>query len=201
MNDNLIYTRSFSPPEIDRGEILRYAGVRGSAPEIDMMLDECIKETEKALSYKACYRVYNIKVNESEADLGFSKVSSRSLIKALEGCNYAVVFCATVGVGIDRLIAKYDSISPAKAVLMQALGSERVEALCEAFCLGIESEAEKNGCKCTKRFSPGYGDLPLDIQREIFLSLECTKKIGVTLGDNLFMTPTKSVTAIIGIKM
>ena len=111
-----------------------------------------------------------------------------------------MVFCATVGVGIDRIIAKYNRLSPAKAVLLQALGSERVEALCDALCGEIALSVADEGLECTRRFSPGYGDLPLDLQREIFTSLECTRRIGVTIGDNLFMTPTKSVTAIFGIK-
>ena len=201
MNDNLVYIKSFASPDVDRREVLRYAGVRESTEEVDLMLDECIKEAEKVLSYKACYRIYDIKTGDGELDLGFVRVNSRSLIKALDGCKRIIVFCATVGVGIDRLIAKNNTFSPAKAVMLQALGSERVEALCDSFCTEIASELEENGGICTRRFSPGYGDLPLDIQREIFSSLECTKRIGVSLGDNLFMTPTKSVTAIIGIKM
>ena len=48
------------------------------------------------------------------------------------------------------------------------------------------------------RFSPGYGDLSLEVQKEIFSLLDCPRKIGVSLGDSLLMTPSKSVTAIIG---
>lgn len=200
MSDNLIYTKSFSAPEVDRGEILRYAGVREYTPEIEKMLDECIFEADKALSYKVCYRILDIEVGESEVDLGFAKATSGSLIRTLRGCSQIVLFCATVGAGMDRLIAKHSLISPARAVFMQALGSERVESLCDAFCEVIKTEAEEKGSVCTKRFSPGYGDLPLDLQRAIFSALDCTRRIGVSLSDNLFMTPSKSVTAIIGIK-
>ena len=48
------------------------------------------------------------------------------------------------------------------------------------------------------RFSPGYGDLPLAMQREIFAALPLEKALGLTLGENLLMTPTKTVTAIAG---
>lgn len=200
MSDNLTYTRRFSAPEIDRREILRYAGVIESTPEVEGLLDQCINEAEKQLNYKVCYGFCNIEVGESEIDLGFCKVNSSSLVKTLVGCTGAIVFCATVGVGIDRLIAKYNLISPSKAVIMQALGSERVEALCEVFCSEIKTDCEKQFFACTKRFSPGYGDLPLDLQREIFSYLDCQRKIGVSLGETLFMTPSKSVTAIIGLR-
>ena len=200
MSNNLIYFKSFLPPEIDRCEIFRYAGVLEATPELQRLLDECITEAEKVITYKVCYSIYDIEVCANSAKLGFASVSSRSLVKVLSAydCNKAVVFCATVGSGIDRLIAKYNVTSPARAVFMQALGSERVETLCEEFCSYIKEEL--NGTH-TKRFSPGYGDLSLDLQRDIFDSLECTKRLGITLNNNMFMTPTKSVTAIIGVKM
>ena len=74
---------------------------------------------------------------------------------------------------------------------MQALGAERVEALCDAFC------AEFEGAKM--RFSPGYGDLPLDTQRALFALLDCPRKLGLTLNESLLMSPSKSVTAIMGL--
>ena len=49
------------------------------------------------------------------------------------------------------------------------------------------------------RFSPGYGDLPIEIQKDIFRALDCPRRIGLTLNENLLMSPTKSVSAIIGI--
>ena len=50
------------------------------------------------------------------------------------------------------------------------------------------------------RFSPGYGAVPLSVQREFFNLLACEKLIGVCLTDTLLMTPTKSVTAFVGMK-
>ena len=49
------------------------------------------------------------------------------------------------------------------------------------------------------RFSPGYGDLPLSLQRDIFRVLDCPRKIGLTLNESLLMSPSKSVTAIVGL--
>ena len=98
--------------------------------------------------------------------------------------------------GIDRLITKYTTVSPVKSLVFQGIGAERIEALCDAFCRYIEKEYSKT----KPRFSPGYGDLDLSFQREIFEVLQCSKKIGVTLNGSLLMSPTKSVTAIIGVK-
>ncbi|MBO5845839.1 MAG: Vitamin B12 dependent methionine synthase activation subunit [Clostridia bacterium] len=200
MSENLIYTKSFAPPPVDKRELLRYAGVRESTPETEALLDDCIRESWDRLSYKVCYCEYEIKYFDGEINLGFAKTTSHSLREALAGCHKILLFCATVGVDIDRLIARYSSLSPARSVILQAFGTERVEALCDELCREIGCAAEEVGQVCTKRFSPGYGDLPLDMQREIFAALDCARRIGVSLNDNLFMTPTKSVTAIIGIR-
>ena len=55
-----------------------------------------------------------------------------------------------------------------------------------------------SGLAVRPRFSPGYGDLPLALQREVFAALDCPRRIGLTLSDSLLMSPTKSVTALIG---
>lgn len=196
----IVYIKAYNSPKIDKNEILRYAKGVGDGERLSATLDACIAEAEKLLSYKVCYSRYPVAVNGDTVDLGFARVNSRSLAACLSGCSEAILFCATVGHGIDRLIAKYSAISPSRAVLLQAMGSERVEALCDAFCADIAAEEAERGCKTKPRFSPGYGDLPLSLQRDIFARLDCPRKIGVTLGGDLFMSPSKSVTAIIGIK-
>ena len=80
--------------------------------------------------------------------------------------------------------------------MFQAIGSERVESLCDELCRELEGEWGT----VRPRFSPGYGDLPLSLQKEIFALLDCGRSIGVALGENLLMSPSKSVTAIVGVK-
>ena len=149
-------------------------------------------------SYRLCYAEFPFAIRDGELDLGFARVRSGALAKNLAGCTHVVVFAATVGLGLDRLIAKYSRLSPTRALALQALGAERVEALCDAFetdlCLA------SFGGRIHARFSPGYGDLPLDFQREIFRLLDPPRRIGLTLNESLLMSPTKSVTAIIGIE-
>ena len=193
---SLVYIKTYKSPKIDKKEVLRYAGVREADDGTRQLLDRIIEDSSDAFSYKVCYVKYPISAKGDMVDLVFAKTESHSLAKCLEDCDEIILFCATVGVGVDRMIKKYSLTSPSTAVLLQALGSERVEALCDAFC---EDMARETGRELRPRFSPGYGDLSLELQREIFSSLD-PSKIGVALSDNLFMTPSKSVTAIIGIK-
>ena len=195
---NTVYTLTLNVPAPDRGEILRYAGMKQSAAEVDKMLGECIAEAEKRLVYKVCYTEYAIKTDGDCLRLGFADVTSQSLKKNLAGCRAILVFAATLGLSLDRLIARYGSVSPAKALLLQAFGAERIEALCDSFCEQMQA-ALPQGQTLKPRFSPGYGDLPLTLQTDLFRALDCPRKIGLTLNQSLMMSPSKSVTAIIGI--
>lgn len=196
---NIVYTKTYPQPPFDKKEILRYAGVRGDVPELAELVQECMQEIENKLVYKVCFRESSIKDEKIYLDLDFLKTDSADLRKNLKGCSRVVLFAATVGIELDRLIAKYSRISPTKALLFQAIGAERIESLCDIFNGEITKQAEEAGLFTRPRFSPGYGDLPIETQKEIFSVLDCPRKIGLSLNDSLLMSPSKSVTALIGI--
>ena len=190
--------REYDAPEVSRAEILRY--LRSGEDEVlSERIERCLAAVLPTLSYKACMAEFPIHVSGIEVDLGFARVSSRDLSARLIGCHSVVVFVATVGLGIDRLMTRYGATSPTDALIVSAIGNERVEALCDAVCRDIGKTASERGGACRTRYSPGYGDLDLSVERDIFASLKPTAKIGVALSENLLMTPIKSVSAIVGI--
>lgn len=191
----MIYTKLYTPPPTDEKEVLRYAKTKELSPEIDALLKECIKEAMPLFSYKVCYGEFDI--SEGEEILEISK--SESLKKALCGCSSFILFAATVGPGVDRLINRYSHTSPAKAFMINAIATERIESLCDMFCEEMKEEKEKSGFMTKPRISAGYGDMPLTMQKKIFSILDCPRKIGVSLGESLLMSPRKSVTAIVGV--
>ena len=181
----------------NKKEILRYAGVRGEADENTLgLLDECLKLVDGKLKYKLCYKRFSVKQRGDVLDLEFATVASENLKKRLYGCGEIILVASTVGLEIDRIISRYSSFSPARAHMLQAIGTERIEALCDTF----ENLLKADGLDICPRFSAGYGDLSIEFQKDIFNALECSKNIGLTLNESLLMSPTKSVTAIIGIK-
>lgn len=130
---------------------------------------------------------------EEVVDLGFGGIHSRDLYKNLGGCGEAFVFAVTLGYGVDRLLSRLSVISGAEYFITDALAS----AFAEAACDGAEAEICK-GCGGRARFSPGYGDLSLEIQPQILASVDAARRLNITLAKNLMMTPSKSVTAIKG---
>ncbi len=192
---SIILTKSYTPPPINEKEVLRYAGVRCADGKTEELLRSAVKECLDVFTYNACYKELSVSMCGKEVDFGAFKVSSSDLAKNLSGCDRAMIFAATVGIGIDRLILKHSRLSPSRAVMLGAIGAERIEALCDMLCADIGF-----GLEVRPRFSPGYGDLALDVQRDIFALLDAPRKIGISLNESLSMSPTKSVTAIMGIK-
>lgn len=196
---NTVFIKNFSPPPFNRKEILRYAGVKVPDDTVNSLLDDCLKEAENVFSYSVCYGEFSVSICDDGVDLSFAKILSRDLAKNLAGCESIVVFAATVGIGLDRLVSRYAKISPSRALMLNALGAERIESLCDNFNQYIAEEKKANGLFTAPRFSPGYGDLSLTLQQEIFKVLDPSRKIGLSLNNSLLMSPSKSVTALIGV--
>ncbi len=183
-------------PPFDKREIMRYAISQG-AEDLSRLLDECIDKCGGVLKYNVVFCELNFTIDEDLCDFGAFSVSSRFLSENLSDAKRVFLFVASVGHGIDRLISKYSRTSPLKALLFNAIGTERVEALADSFV----SLLEKNfSMKASSRFSAGYGDLPLQLQKDIFALLSPEKQMGVFLSDSFIMSPSKSVTAFVGLK-
>ena len=177
-----VFTKSYPPPKIDRTEIMRYAGIKISDNETDALLDACIEEALCHVSYMLCYT----KLRKSELPPKFLK------LETLNGCDEAIMFAATIGIEFDRLVSRYSVSSPAHALILQAIGAERIESLCDVFCSEFKNS--------TRRFSPGFGGLGFDAQFDIFDILNPASHIGLALSSQLIMSPSKSVSAIFGLR-
>ena len=213
------------PPLVDRDEVLRYAGIRSAdmrealdgGDPLEELYDDVYEQCRTCFSYHIGYRHISLMTDTglTSPDMDISKVSgsgmsgmpllsyfreSKSLMRSLRHCNEAVIFAATVGAGIDRLIKRYERNEPARALMLQAFGAERVEALCDLFELELTGEARAAGYKCYPRYSPGYGDLSIEVQPELLKVLDAGRRLGITLSKTLLMSPSKSVTAIIGLE-
>ena len=185
--------RSFSAPAPDLRQVFRFAGM---PPTIcGEELARVMREVEKVAQYKVCFAAFPLTVKGDICHVGGTPIPSAQLAKNLKGCHTVLLFAATVGVGVDRLLQRLQRTSVATAFLAEAVGAERAESLCNAFCTWYEGE---RGVRLRPRFSPGYGDLSLEAQRAVFALLSPEKSIGLTLNESLLMSPSKSVTAVVG---
>ena len=189
-----VFTETYELPSVNVREALRYAGYRSPIVERDELisrLDEAIFLIDGKLTPRVCFCELNI----GDCDFG----ASLDIKKNMRKSESVIFFAATVGIELDRLIAKYSVLSPVRALLLEAIGSERVEALCDAFNEDMRRKKLDLGYSLRPRFSPGYGDLSIEYQKKLF-SILSPSRIGITLNDSYLMTPSKSVTALIGVE-
>ena len=172
-------------PPVDEREALRYAQ-GGSDEGLRLRLRACAQGVE--FTPRVIYRT--LEKEDFFKAVPLAK-GSTSLINLLHDCEQVVLFAATVGLAFDYALQRRKNASLADAQLMQGLGAERIEALCDEFCKRYEN--------ATRRFSPGYGDFPLEAQRDIF-KIQLPEKIGVILTNSLMITPSNSVTALFVLK-
>ena len=202
--------KTYDPLPFDEAEILRYAGVPLSVLKGEgAMAGDAGGDMHPLVSWGIAASAPLIRPMVSYCYAPLSRDSdgfpvlpflqhSRDLKAALSGCCGAVLFAATIGAGIDRLIRRYERLTPAKALILQAIGAQQAEALCDRFNVEITGSLRASGFDTRPRYSPGYGDLPLSVQPDMLSLTDAGRRMGITLNASYLMSPSKSVTAIIG---
>ena len=187
---------------IDIEEVCRYLGYGNSRPEEDVsiMIGDCMDDVYRSAQLRSVCRRFPVAFpTEDTVRIGAMDIKSSTLSRALEGCTEAMVFGATVGMGIDSLIAKATVNNITRSAIYQAVGAAYIEAYCDLINDDIDTRIRLEGKHTRRRFSPGYGDFSIDCQRGLFDLLDLTRQTGICLTSGMAMTPSKSVTAIVGI--
>ena len=180
-------------------EIARYMRMGASAPDgiLAKRIHALIELTVSAIRPACIWRRFPI-LDGSIGSSHLQFAASGSLAAHLEGCRDAYLVCGTIGTGFDALQRKASATSASDSLILQAIGAAMIENLMDSAENEIRKELAE-GESLTPRYSPGYGDFPLDAQRALLDLLDTPRRIGVSLTGSLLMTPSKSVSAVIGI--
>ena len=158
------------------------------------MMAACEQELSAASIPKYVYKKF--KIEDCPLPL-LDGTLGQDIKKHLEGCEYVALQAVTLGQEVDRLIRKAEITDMAKAVVMDALASAASEQVCREADLLLHRNSP--GLFMTWRFSPGYGDFPISVQRMLLSLLDAGKRIGLAVSDSSILTPRKSVTGVIGL--
>ena len=220
---NIINFRDGTKLNIDKKETYRYLGYHfgGEVPldaELEKMVDELTKKVVEAATPRCAYEVYDLEVtdgacvlsqngtlntsdNKATEDTDNSNevltINSARLAAHIKGCRQTILFAATIGPGVDMLIRRYNGRSTIKPAILQAAGASAIEAFADEVTERIKDSFINNTFKM--RFSPGYGDFSLEHQKDFFKLLSLEKNLGMSLNSALLMSPSKSITAVIGV--
>ena len=183
-------------------EAIRYLGYGSHAVDDQTfaLIADSFQSLQSVVNKRSIYRIFVLEhTDDYEIRFGNLKVESKSLGRNLLGCDRIVLFGATLGIGVDQLITRTSLRDMAKAVTLQACAAAILEEYCDECQTSIGEEMQKDGRYLRPRFSPGYGDFSLSHQPQLLRMIESAKTIGLTMTDSFLMTPTKSVTALIGV--
>ncbi|MGI6261246.1 MAG: methionine synthase [Acutalibacteraceae bacterium] len=188
--------------EIDRAEVLRYLHCTTEDDSTRALLDRCLLEVRQAANPRAVCRVFDLDCVGPEfvafAGTGL-RIPGSDLQRHLNGCRRAVLLAVTLGEGVDRAIRTAQIVDMARAVVLDCCASAMVESVCNAEEGRLRGEAVLRGEFLTSRFSPGYGDVPLAVQKDFLAVLEAGKRIGLSASAENLLIPRKSVTAVLGL--
>ena len=183
--------------------MLRHLGYKPSSrmdSRVKNLIDEAIERAKQLAEPAAIYLIDTIsKLSADEVKLGCGIIiQSKPVARVMRGCVKAVIFAATIGPAAENEAARIMNGNPAEAVTLDSAAGEAAEGAVEYLHKSIQIHSHRANLHLTPRFSPGYGDWPLEAQRDIFACLK-PERIGISLNQAYMMIPRKSVSGISGI--
>lgn len=206
--------------------MLRYLGYTGQplTPELDARIDSVVARAAELARPRACLRVFDVAgVAEDGRDASVAgaeaagcaegesdelpvvrlegtalELRGHSIAKHLRGAVAVGVLAVTIGMGVEQELRRLSLTDTVAQVVFDSSGSALVERAADAAEASLMAAAHERGLYTNSRFSPGYGDLPMSTQPVLLAAVDAQRKLGITLSPALLMTPTKSVTAVVG---
>lgn len=199
---------SYDVRSVDRGEVLRYLGYAGQpiTPELDARIDEVVARCLATCRPRGAWRIFDVAERGERGGVpvislaGTSlELAGHSIAEHLDGAVAVGALAVTVGMGVEAELRRLSLTDPLAQVVFDAAGTAAVERAADGAEAGVVADAASRGLFCGSRFSPGYGDLPLATQPVLLAALDAQRALGITLSRELLMSPTKSVTAVVGL--
>lgn len=189
--------------QIDKQEVLRYLGYGGQVlpPETDEMIESCMRRMSEVMQPRFVYRRFPLVHEQNAVRLENSRVRlmGKDIVRHLENSAECVLMAVTIGSDAEREIRRNEYMRLSRGVILDSCATAAVEAVCDAVEEEIRAMAAREGNVITWRYSPGYGDFDIHMQKEFLRLLEAQKKIGVCVNGSSILIPRKSVTAVVGI--
>lgn len=183
-------------------EVLRYLKYDLDRTKADnsiiKLVREQIKEGGSLVTPELKFKIFPILVNDGKkVKLPGLIIENKNIARLLKNAEQTVVFVTTIGTGLELEINRlFSAGEPTRAVILDAVGSEAVEVLTDAAQVSITQQA--GPYQATPRFSPGYGEWPLKVNKTI-LELLGAKALGIRVSSQYMLSPQKTVTGIWGL--
>ena len=183
------------PQTISHAEALRYLGcLEQPAGEVSALLERCERKILQA-ARPVGWRI-RLPLEQAPEQL---RLDSSDIQRHLKDCGEMVLLAVTLGAGVDTLLRRLSVSDLAEASVCDALAGVLADEMASQLEQRIRQELLREEKFCTGRFSPGYGDWPLEVQPMVCRLLDSQRKIGLSCSESCLLIPRKSITAVMGI--
>lgn len=190
----------------DRAEVLRYLGYHGQALDAELLarLEDVMRACEKAVKPRCIWRAFPLD-RERGSDMCVwlegvpQPLEGKDIAAHLQGAREAVLIACTLGSSYEREYQRRVAVSPTEALFFDAAASALVESAASDAEEQVTCYAAERACAVNRRYSPGYGDFPLTVQKGLLDALDAPRSIGLTATSEYLLVPTKSITAVMGV--
>ncbi len=200
--------RNFEVNRLDKAEVLRYLGYADQemSSELSARIDAGMARCLEVARPRGCVRVFEAGPTQKDGDgtpvltlAGATlTLAGTSIADHLRGAKAVGVMAVTLGADVDRELRALSLTDTLGELVFDAAATACVERAADAAEAALVAEASSRHLYTNSRFSPGYGNLPLDTQPALLATLDATRQLGLTLTPSCLLVPTKSVTAVVG---
>lgn len=163
------------------------------------LVEKALQDLLTVAKSKVLYKVLAVENPEHKAFLEEKILLGKSVNEFLGRPTHVIICGTTLGSQVDQLIRKAQIESISSAVTIDTAAMVVIEENLDSWVEEIKRLERFKNVYFSPRYSPGYGDMPLTVQKNILQELQSQKQIGLTVSQSGILLPKKSVTAVIGI--
>ena len=183
-------------PDIPFDEVLHYLGCKEADEHLTNQIQTQIKRVKELAKPKVVYHISTIHGYDNDLKIPLHGKDIRELLKT---CDQVIFMAATLGTAIDVETKRLSLKDMGDMLVFDAVCNAGIEAFANDFQEELAQKYAKQHRYLTDRFSCGYGDLRIDIQKTFCERLDTKRKIGLFVNESSLLIPLKSITAMIGI--
>ena len=191
----------FEPTDKHITDALRYMRVPPAVRDEELLrtVREVFMKLEGYITPRIVWGRFHVIHFDGGLELEGAYICSNDIARLTARSDECILLAATLGHEVDRQITLAQNRNMLDGIAIDACASVRIDAYIDQFMRSEIFPGLHEGEHMTSRFSPGYGDLSMNVTEDVIAILNATKKIGLSVTRSIMMVPVKSVTAIIGI--
>lgn len=187
-------------------QILRYLHYNEAIKveaSMHQLIHEALNEALALVTFKSHFQHEAVEVKGSSVALSnrATVFESNDLATFIKDAQRLVMAGVTLGHAITKRIENRMLIKPSYGIILDACASVIADAYCDYIQDQMIETQAFGDYYISQRYSPGYGDLKLSVNKQIAEILGLDKKLGIFTTEHGQLIPEKSVIFVLGLSV